>query len=113
MGGIIDRTPKCHPELVGEGIEYSWACAKNKNRLLPLGERRSRDKFKEYVKTCLSKTILTKELISKNSSRAREYMCAYHFFHQQQQETQASDQQNITIPTMIESGGAKRIMTFF
>jgi hypothetical protein len=34
MGGIIDRTPKCHPKLVGEGIEYSWACAKNKYRLL-------------------------------------------------------------------------------
>ena len=28
MGVIIDRTPKCTPELAGEGIEYSWACAK-------------------------------------------------------------------------------------
>jgi len=31
MGGIIGRTLKCHPKLAGEGIEYSWACAKNKN----------------------------------------------------------------------------------
>jgi hypothetical protein len=23
MGEIIDRTPKCHPDLVGEGIKYS------------------------------------------------------------------------------------------
>ena len=30
-------------------------------------------------------------------------MCAYHVFHRQQQETQATDQQNIAIPTMIES----------
>jgi hypothetical protein len=111
MGGIIDRTPKCHPELAGEGIEYSWACVKNKYRLLPLGERRSQDKFKECVKTCLSKTVLTKELIRKNSRRAHEYMCAYHVFHHQQQETQASDQQNIAIPTMIESL-VKKIKTY-
>jgi hypothetical protein len=24
---IIDRMPKCHCELAGEGVEYSWACA--------------------------------------------------------------------------------------
>jgi len=29
MGVLVDRTPKCHCELVGEGIEYSWGCAKN------------------------------------------------------------------------------------
>eukprot|EP00978_Attheya_sp_CCMP212_P041040 scaffold230583_cov65-Attheya_sp.AAC.1 len=22
---IIDRSPKCHPEVAGEGIEYTWA----------------------------------------------------------------------------------------
>jgi hypothetical protein len=55
MGGIIDGTPKSHPKLAGEGIKHSWAKAKNKYRLLPLGEWRGRDKFKECVKTCLSK----------------------------------------------------------
>jgi hypothetical protein len=24
MGIMIDRTPKCHCELAGEGIEYAW-----------------------------------------------------------------------------------------
>jgi hypothetical protein len=28
MGVLVDRTPKCHCELAGEGIEYSWSCAK-------------------------------------------------------------------------------------
>ena len=28
LGLIIDQTPKCHPELAGEGIEYAWAIAK-------------------------------------------------------------------------------------
>jgi len=35
MGVIIDRTPKCHCELAGEGIGYSWGCAKNKYRRKP------------------------------------------------------------------------------
>jgi hypothetical protein len=29
MGLFMDRTPKCHCELAGEGIEYAWGCAKN------------------------------------------------------------------------------------
>jgi hypothetical protein len=29
MGVMIDRMLKYHPELAGEGIEYSWGCAKN------------------------------------------------------------------------------------
>ena len=32
MGVSVDRTPKCHCELAGEGIEYSWGCAKNSYR---------------------------------------------------------------------------------
>jgi hypothetical protein len=29
MGVTVDCTTKCHCESVGEGIEYSWGCAKN------------------------------------------------------------------------------------
>jgi hypothetical protein len=28
LGVLIDRTPKCHPEMAAEGIEYLWALAK-------------------------------------------------------------------------------------
>ena len=28
LGITVDRTPKCHPELAGEDIEYAWAIAK-------------------------------------------------------------------------------------
>jgi hypothetical protein len=28
MGVTADRTPKCHPEMTGEGIEYAWAGSK-------------------------------------------------------------------------------------
>ena len=29
MGVLVDRTPKCHCELAGEGVEYSRGCTKN------------------------------------------------------------------------------------
>jgi hypothetical protein len=32
MGVLVDRSPKCHCEIAGEGIEYSWACTKNHYR---------------------------------------------------------------------------------
>ena len=28
MGVKVDRTPKCHPEIAGEGIEYAWGISK-------------------------------------------------------------------------------------
>ena len=28
LGALVDRSPKCHPELAGEGIEYLWGLAK-------------------------------------------------------------------------------------
>jgi hypothetical protein len=34
MGVLVDRTQKCHCELAGERIEYSWSCAK---KFLPSG----------------------------------------------------------------------------
>jgi hypothetical protein len=26
LGVKVERTPKCHPEIAGEGIEYDWGC---------------------------------------------------------------------------------------
>ena len=28
LGVILERSPKCHPELAGEGIEYAWGLSK-------------------------------------------------------------------------------------
>jgi hypothetical protein len=47
MGVMIDRTTKCHPELACEGIEYSWGCAKNFYRCLPLSEKKIKGKVYE------------------------------------------------------------------
>jgi hypothetical protein len=43
MNALIDRTPKCHCELAGEGIEYSWGCAKNEYCHQPLSAKKKKN----------------------------------------------------------------------
>ena len=52
MGINIDRTPKCHPEIAGEGIEYAWALAKLKYRRAPIKDKRTKQKFRNLVMDC-------------------------------------------------------------
>ena len=77
MGVVIDRTPKCHCEFAGEGIEYSWGCSKNEYRMKPINEKRKKEQFRDTVRACLSRDVLTTERIRKFSARARAYMLAY------------------------------------
>jgi len=83
MGITIDWTPKCHCELAGKGVEYSWACAKNESRRKPIRLKKSKDLFKATVRECLSREVLTDERVQRLSKRAREYICAYHVLHEQ------------------------------
>ena len=77
MGVIIDRTPKCHCEFAGEGIEYSWGCSKNEYRGKPINAKRKKEQFRDTVRACLSRDVLTTETVQKFSARARAYMLAY------------------------------------
>ena len=78
-GVVVDRTPKCHPELAGEGIEYCWGCAKGYYRRLPISKKRGKVNFKAAVKQSLSvETVLTKIRVRMFSWRARQYILAYH-----------------------------------
>jgi hypothetical protein len=79
LGVLVDRSPKCHPEVAGEGIEYSWGCAKGKYRRLPLMDKRRKENFRNSVRQCLDRTtVLTIERQRMFSKRARQYMLAYH-----------------------------------
>jgi len=49
MGITVDRTPKCHCELAGEGIEYAWGCSKNFYRSLHLNDKRGKENFRSCV----------------------------------------------------------------
>mmetsp|Transcript_9246 Transcript_9246/g.13427 ORF Transcript_9246/g.13427 Transcript_9246/m.13427 type:complete len:132 (-) Transcript_9246:184-579(-) len=42
LGVTVDRTPKCHCELAGEGIEYAWGFSKNYYRTLSLSDKKGK-----------------------------------------------------------------------
>ena len=74
----VHRSPKCHAKLAGEGIEYSWGFAKNAYRRLPLSAKRSKDKFKESVRSVMGRDNLTTDRDRRFARRARGYLCAYY-----------------------------------
>ena len=64
MGVMVDRTPKCHCELAGEGVEYSWGCAKDTYRRVPLKKKRGKENFRNVVRECMSReNVLTTDRI--------------------------------------------------
>ena len=78
LGAMVDRTPKCHPELAGEGIEYAWALAKLFYRRQQLNMKRSKTNFINLVRSSTSRDeVLRIEQVRKCSKRAREYMLGY------------------------------------
>jgi len=81
MGVMIDRTPICHAEFAGEGIEYTWGCAKNHYRRQPLSSKRGKETYRELVKQCLSRNNLTTDRVRLFARRARSYICAYYQKH--------------------------------
>ena len=78
LGAIVDRTPKCHPEMAGEGIKYSWGCAKGFYRREKRSNKKTKEKFRNTVRKSLDREqVLTIERQRRFSKRARQYMLAY------------------------------------
>jgi len=110
MGILIDRTPKCHCELAGEGIEYSWGCLKNFYHHLPVTEKRTKKNFQGLVRRSLSHELLTTERIRKFSKQASQYICAYHSMWQQQQPQQnATMNSDMSVNSETSSGSLANI----
>jgi hypothetical protein len=84
MGVLVDRTPKCHCELAGEGIEYSWVCAKNLYRRQPLKTKRGKANFRAMVRQCFSREMITIDRVRLFSQRARASMLAYQLLREEQ-----------------------------
>ena len=69
---LVDCTPKCHPEISGEGIEYAWGAEKLYYRRLRIAMKRTKNKFRKSIKMSTDRnTILTIERKRKFSKRAR------------------------------------------
>lgn len=70
-------TTKYHAEFAGEGIEYTWGLSKLHFRRYPLEQKDSKQRFHALVRKCISREILTKDVVRRFSRRARSYMIAY------------------------------------
>ena len=106
MGVIINRSPKCHPKLAGEGVEYSWGCAKNAYHHLALREKKKKDNFLISVRKCLSRETLPNDHVRAFSKHAREYICLYHFIWQEKQQRMEQDENNTTAVQMMNDDPA-------
>jgi hypothetical protein len=88
LGVLVDRSPKCHPEVAGEGIECSWGCAKGKYRRLALSSERKKENFRKWVSQCLDRndalTFLERQRMF--SKQARQYMLAHHCIEMRKKE---------------------------
>jgi len=114
LGVRVDRTPKCHCELAGEGIEYAWACSKNKYRSILLENKRGKENFVSSIRLCISREHITRERAQKFSKRARRYIMGYHVLHQQQSNENSSrdnsSKNEAIVPVKLEQM-VKKIIT--
>ena len=62
----------------GEGIEYSWACAKGSYHRQPHGRKKTKDGFHTLLKECLETGALSIEWARCFLRRAQECMVAYY-----------------------------------
>ena len=74
-GCSILFSPKYHCEIAGEGIEYSWGCAKKLYRKKPLKIKRSREQFVTLVKNSIGH--VSPLMVNKFLMKARRYMIGY------------------------------------
>ena len=80
IDAILDRTPKCHPEIAGEGVEYSWAQSKIYISNVLWKAQKSVMRFHKFVRLATSQSegaILTREQIRKKSAWAHDYIVTY------------------------------------
>jgi hypothetical protein len=73
-GGLVLKTPKCHPEIAGQGIEYSNGKAKYHFRKFNTGES---SEFESLVMESVSPDVLTIQRVRRFARKAREYKLAY------------------------------------
>eukprot|EP00957_Ditylum_brightwellii_P094713 7212731-Ditylum_brightwellii.AAC.1 len=50
----VDCTPKGHPNLAGEGIEYTWVNLNIFLCCMPIGKRKTVEQFQKQVRLVLS-----------------------------------------------------------
>ena len=83
LGVTVECSPKFHPEIAGEGVEFCWALGKNTYRTHGVEEKRTKSKYLQLVKKCTcSETVITMQEVRKFRRRTRRYMLAYYALEQ-------------------------------
>ena len=80
----ILRSPKCHPEVAGEGVEYYIAHGKLYIRTIPWQNRKNIRTFEKYVYDAFSRSHgakISDDRAVAFSRRSRDYILAYYLLH--------------------------------
>ena len=78
LGVAIECSPKYHPEIAGEGIEFCWGIAKNFYRKMRLEDKKRRENWLKLVSKCTcNKDVITIASVRNFGKRIRRYMLAY------------------------------------
>ena len=96
LGVRVIITTKYHAEYAGEGIEYSWGYSKSFYRRHPLSAKKGKENFINLVDRCISRDLITVDMVRKFSKRARGYMLAYKILETDEMKEVTNEQQDIT-----------------
>jgi hypothetical protein len=77
LGGKVFITTKYHAKYADEGIEYSSGLSKAMYKKIPLSSKRGKQNFDALVSKCISRMVLTEDIVQKFSQRVRSYMLTY------------------------------------
>ncbi|KAJ1448442.1 hypothetical protein M885DRAFT_574313 [Pelagophyceae sp. CCMP2097] len=78
LGHVLEKSPKCHPELAGAGIEYCWGAAKKHYRHINKGDQKTMSgQQRVRVMESIGPTVLTLRRCRKFDRKAYEYKCVY------------------------------------
>ena len=91
IGVIIDHSPKAHPEVAGEGVEYNWGFSKLLYCRQPIELKSKKDKFRKLVRECISRELVTIQQRRKFERQAQRYLIAYLALAKFKNETSAED----------------------
>jgi hypothetical protein len=77
LGFLVEKSPKCHPENAGEGVEYSWGCSKAYYRNMKFEDKKGYSNFRKSVRKAISNEVLTTARVRSFSAKARRYIITY------------------------------------
>ena len=75
LGARLELTPKCHPEIAGQGIEYAWGYSKL--RFWKDFNDAVAANLRDNVMKSLDRQVITTNRIRKSARKAREYKLTY------------------------------------